>query len=78
VELAHDENRERGERFAVRLAGQLGRNGHLAEVELESAAHAAEGTNDRRHYDLVELDTGHRHRAIFQAFRVRVRRERGF
>jgi hypothetical protein len=34
VKLAHDENRERGERFAVGLGGQVGRNGHLAEVEL--------------------------------------------
>jgi hypothetical protein len=77
VELAHDEDGERGERFAVCLGRQVGRNGHLAEVELERAAHAAEGANDRRHLDMLELDTGHRHRSILPAFGVLVRRERG-
>ena len=76
-ELAQDEDRQRGERFIMGLGSQVRRNGHLAHVEVERAAHAAESADDRRDLDVVELDAGHRHGAILQAFCVRVGRDRG-
>ncbi len=77
VELAHDEDRQRGERFVIGFGGQIRRNGHLAHVEFERAAHAAESADDRRDLDMLELDAGHRHGAVLQAFSVRVGRDRG-
>ena len=77
MELAHDEDGQRRERFVVRFGGQVRCNGHLADIELECSAHAAESADDRRDLDVLELDTGHRHGAILQAFGVRIGRDRG-
>ena len=77
MELAHDKDGQRRESFFVGLGCQVCRNCHLAEVEVERAAHAAERANDRRDLDMVELHAGHRHGAILQTFRVPVGRDRG-
>ena len=77
VKLAHDKDGQRRERFVVSFGRQIRCNRHLADVEFERAAHAAESADNRRNLDMLELDAGHRHGAIFQAFRMRVVRERG-
>src|SRR5881227_3576049 len=76
-ELAQDEDGQRGKRFIMGLGGQVRRNRHLAHVEVERAAHAAESADDRRDLDVLELDAGYRHGAVLQAFCVRVGRDRG-
>ena len=54
VEAAHQERRDGGERHAVRLGGQVRRQRHLADVELQGAHHAAEALDEDR--DLLELE----------------------
>src|SRR6516164_8039080 len=54
MERAHQKDRHRGHALAMRLRADVGRDGHLADVELEPADHAAECSDQR--IDLDELE----------------------
>src|SRR5262245_24715878 len=77
MELAHDDSGQGCDWRVVGPGGQVGRDRHLADVELQTADHAPEGPHDRGDLDVLERAPGHRHGAVLEAFRVRVRRDRG-
>ena len=73
VERAHQEDRHRGHRLAVRLGADVGGDRHLADVELVAAHHAAERGNERidlfeREFEGLGLD-----RAVLQRLVVALR-----
>ncbi len=54
MERPHDEHRDRRHRLAVRFGADVGRDRHLADVELVAPHHAAERRDDR--IDLFECE----------------------
>src|SRR6476646_217574 len=78
VERAHQEDRHGGHGFAVGLGTDVGRDRHLADVELIAAHHAAERSNERidlfeRKFEGLGLD-----RAVLQRPVVALRAGDGF
>src|ERR1700743_1251553 len=50
VERANDENGKRRQRLAICAGAQIGRHGHLGDIELSTANHPPKRLDDRRHF----------------------------
>ena len=57
MERAHQKHRQRREPLAVGAGTHIGRDRHLAYVELKPAHHAAERIDQHRHLDKIEGET---------------------
>src|SRR4029077_16832672 len=70
VERAHREDGYRGERLAVRAGAQVGGDGHLGDVELQAAHHAAERLDDLWNVFELALACARLDRAVLERLRV--------
>jgi hypothetical protein len=73
MKRAHQEHRHRSHGFAVRPGADVGRDRHLADVELVPAHHAAERINKDRHFDEVEREGPRLDAAVLERLVVALR-----
>ena len=73
MELAQDKHRQGGEGFVIGLSRQVGGDGHFGDVELQAAAHPAEGANDGADFKMLELQAWRGDAAVFEGFGMGIR-----
>ena len=61
----------------MRTSAQVGRHRELADIEVETPYHPAEGCDDGRDLFEIEVESVRLHRAVLERLGVSARRQRG-